>query len=137
MGMVGMPNAAFADFKQRLELAFQPRNFQAMWFTLNEKYKSLDFKDSIADSVRIQEYKYIVQQLRKYMAKCKDDILYDCDNPEEMVEKIGYLLGNGAEYGNERKEIVYNFVRDDWLIEINNYILDYIYENMIIEEEDE
>lgn len=132
-----MPNASMAMFKQQLELAFEPRDFQSMWFALNGKYKALDFQDDISDSVRIQEYKWIVQQFRKYISSHKEDILFDCQDGNEMLECIGNLLGNAAEYGDERKVIAYNFIRDDWLMELQNYVIGYMYDNQPVEEEDE
>lgn len=132
-----MPAVEFTAFKRELELAFQPRDFQAMWFVLNNKYSSLGFHDDISDGIRIQEYKYIVQQLRKYMASKKDVILYDCSSPEDMSDVINHLIGNGSEYAEERKEIVYNFVRDDWLMELRGYVATFIFEHDDAEEEDE
>lgn len=117
-------------------MAFQPKDFQAMWFTLNSKYQALGFHDNIADSIRINEYKYIVQQLRKYMTGKKDTILHDCSTPEEMVDVINHLIGNGSEYADERKEVVYNFIRDDWLMEIRGYVATFIYQ-ATEDEEDE
>lgn len=123
------------ELKQNLELAFSPRDFQSMWFALNAKYEALAFKDDISDSIRIQEYKYIVQQFRKFISGQHDAIM-ECVSAEEMLNLIGAMLAQATEYGKERKEIVYNFVRDDWLYEMQNYIMRTMYEEGI-EEEDE
>ena len=60
----------------------------------------------------------------------------ECVSAEEMLQLIDTMLSNAAEYGKERKEIVYNFVRDDWLYEVQNYIMQVMYEEGV-EEEDE
>ena len=132
-----MPNADFIDFKRDLESAFWPRDFQSMWFVLNSKYKALDFHDDISDDIRIGEYKYIVQQLRKYMSNHQEEILNDCDSPEMMLDAIDYLLTKAGEYGNERKEIAYNFIRDDWLMELRNYVNMFLNRNSIEQEEED
>ena len=127
--------ASMMELKQSLEAAFSPRDFQSMWFALNAKYEALAFKDDISDSIRIQEYKYIVQQFRKFISGQHEAIM-ECVSAEEMLQLIDTMLSNAAEYGKERKEIVYNFVRDDWLYEVQNYIMQVMYEEGV-EEEDE
>lgn len=123
------------ELKQELEGAFVQRDFQSMWFLLNAKYEAMAFKDNIADSIRIQEYKYIVQQYRKFISGQRDAFM-ECTTVEEMLQLIDNLLMNAAEYGKERKELVYNFVRDDWLYGLQNFIIQ-IMQGEDIEEEDE
>ena len=124
------------ELKNNLEVAFTPRDFQFMWFTLNAKYEALAFKDDISDSIRIQEYKYIVQQFRKFISS-QHDAFMECVSADEMLQLIDSILVNAAEYGKERKEIAYNFVRDDWLYELQNYIMQVMYDNGIGEEEED
>ena len=127
--------ASMLELKNNLEAAFVPRDFQSMWFALNAKYDALAFKDEITDSTRIQEYKYIVQQFRKFISGQHDAIM-ECGSAEEMLALLDAMLAQATEYGKERKEIVYNFVRDDWLYELQNYIVQVMYEDGI-EKEDE
>ena len=127
--------ASMMELKQSLEAAFTPRDFQSMWFALNAKYEALSFQDNISDAERIQEYKYIVQQYRKFISG-QHDAFMACISAEDMLMLIDSLLANAAEYGKERKEIAYNFMRDDWLYELQNFIVQVIYEEGI-EEEDE
>ena len=82
-------------------------------------YDILGFRDVITDAVRIDEYKYIAQQLRKYKFSKQDQVL-SCDTVEEMFNVVENLIGNAAEYGDSRKEIVYNFLRDHWLLGVYN-----------------
>lgn len=124
------------ELKNNLEIAFVPRDFQSMWFALNAKYEALAFKDDISDSIRIQEYKYIVQQFRKFISG-QHDVFMGCVSADEMLQLIDNILTNATEYGKERKEIAYNFVRDDWLYELQNYIMQVMYDEGIEEEEDE
>ena len=131
-----MPDTAMLQFKQQLELAFHPRDFQAMWFVLNNKYSALEFTDTITDEQRIAEYKWIVQQFRKYLSSKKEVILHDCQTADEMLVLTDNWLNVANEYGNDRKTIVYNFVRDDWILELQGYIYSFLYE-MNTEEEDE
>ena len=112
------------DFKQAFGAAFVTRDFQSMWFALNAKYKALDFHDDLTDTKRIEEYKYVVSQFRKFLENVRKTV-DDCISVDEIQDVIEYVLENSREYGKERKEIVYNFVRDDWLYEALGFIEQY------------
>ena len=115
---------------------FQARDFETMWYAIKDEYKDLGFVDSIDDKTRIDEYTWITQQLRKYMFSKQDEIM-GCDSLEDMVAKIDSLIGKAGEYGDERKKVVYNFMRDHWLYEVRNYLVDLIASISIDEEETE
>ena len=92
-----------------------------MWFNVKQWYEALGFTDPLSDQQRIDEFKWIVQQLRKYMFS-KQDVIVGHENLEGMVAEVDNLLSKAEEYGDERKKIVYNFMRDHWLYEIRNHL---------------
>lgn len=126
-------SSALLRLKQSLEMAFVPRDFQGMWYGINAKYKALDFKDNISDSIRIQEYKYIVHQFRRYIANKREAIM-SCESAEDMIMMLNSMYDNSDEYGEERKVVVYNFLRDDWIMEVIGYIQQFLYEQAENEE---
>jgi hypothetical protein len=132
MELVGM--SEFRDFIAELEGAFVPRDYQSMWFQLNAKYKSLGFSDAISDEQRIREYEYIVKQFRKYISSQKDTFM-ECRNAEDMLALINDRLDNAKEYGSSRSDLVYNFVKDDWLHEIQGYLINWMYYEKTEEDE--
>lgn len=106
--------------KQIIEQAFfQDEAFEQTWIEMKQEYETLGFRDKLTDEELIAEFKYIAQQLRKYKFSKQDQIL-NHDSVEEMVAEIGELIGRAPEYGNSRKEIVYNFMRDHWLVNMHN-----------------
>lgn len=106
--------------KQIIEQAFfQDEAFEQTWIEMKQEYETLGFRDRLTDEELIAEFKYIAQQLRKYKFSKQDQIL-NHDSVEEMVAEIGELIGRAPEYGNSRKEIVYNFMRDHWLVNMHN-----------------
>ncbi len=113
--------------RNQLTLLFRAKDFERMWFLLNDQYKALGFTDPLTDVERISEYKWIVQQLRKYMFS-KQDIILGCDSVDGMIEVVDNLIGSSAEYGDDRKKIVYNFMRDHWLFEVRNVLEELAYE---------
>lgn len=120
--------------KQIIEQAFfQDEAFEQTWIEMKQEYETLGFRDKLTDEELIAEFKYIAQQLRKYKFSKQDQIL-NHDSVEEMVAEIGELIGRAPEYGNSRKEIVYNFMRDHWLVNMHNTLYRAV---MMNDEEDE
>lgn len=122
--------------KQRVELMFQARDFESMWFAITDEYRDLGFTDSIADQDRIDEYTWITQQLRKYMFSKQDEIL-GCESLGDMIALIDVYIGKAGEYGEDRKKVVYNFMRDHWLYEIRNHLVNLIIEISMQDENDD
>lgn len=124
--------------KGNIQLMFRAKDFEGMWFNLKNWYEQLGFADAITDQERIDEYTWIVQQLRKYMFSKQDDVLA-CDSVEEMIEVVDSMIGNAQEYGADRRHVVYNFVRDHWLYELRNHLGNWMIElsGYIEDKEDE
>ena len=113
--------------KDQILLMFRARDFEGMWFIIKNQYDELGFTDPMTDQQKIDEYKWIVQQLRKFMFTKQDDVL-SCDSLESMVACVEKMIGNAEEYGDERKKVVYNFMRDHWLYELKDHLTMLLYE---------
>ena len=107
--------------KEDLLPLFQMNSFANMWIVINNKYNLMEFKDNISDEQRISEYKWITQQLRKYISK-QQNVVLKHDTLKEMLNEIEALISKAEEYGDSRREIVYNIMRDEWLIELYHII---------------
>lgn len=92
------------------------KSFEFMWANIDGYYQNM-FHDDISDEQRIDEYKYIVQQLNKYISKRKEELI-KLDSMEDMAGQVIVWLGESSQYGGSRKELVYNFLRDAWLREV-------------------
>jgi hypothetical protein len=112
---------------------FQDDAFEQTWMDIMQEYQNLGFRDQITDEEMIAEFKYIAQQLRKYKFSKQDQIV-NHDTMEEMLAEVEELIGKAPEYGNTRKDIVYNFLRDHWLIAMYNVFQQAL--NMNEEDED-
>lgn len=98
---------------------FQDDAFEQTWMEMKAEYEALGFNDEITDEEMISEFKYIAQQLRKYKFSKQDQIVGH-DTLQEMADEVESLIGKAPEYGNTRPEIVYNFMRDHWLVNMYN-----------------
>lgn len=100
------------------------------WFTILTKYKELGFTDTIEDRIRIEEYSYVLQEIRKYISKSetklRESITVEalCKTLEDMIEKA-------KEFSNERRKLVYTMLRDDWIIMFLEEAMSYENENDI------
>lgn len=109
--------------RELLEMAlFVDGSFEQQWMEIRQEYDALGFRDDITDEEMIGEFKYVAQQLRKYKFSKQDQVL-GADSLEDMLAVVDDLLGKAPEYGGTRKEIVYNFLRDHWLILLHNFIV--------------
>lgn len=108
--------------RQYVEGSFALTDFRSMFDIINNVYESLKFHDNITDSERISEYKYITQQLRKYISGRYDTIAACGSDLNMMLATVERWLADAPEYGDDRKNLVYNFLRDQWLIETYNNI---------------
>ena len=107
--------------KEDLEMLFNMPSFYNMFIILNSKYEELNFKDKISDSERIAEYTWITQQYRKYISR-QHDVILAHNKLEDMLKEIEEMISKANEYGSNRKEIVYNAIRDEFLTNVYRII---------------
>lgn len=102
-----------------IDVFFRDEDFEQTWMECKQEYETLGFRDNIADDDMIAEFKYIAQQLRKYKFSKQNQVV-NHDSAEEMLAEVERLIGSATEYGDTRSQIVYNFMRDHWLINMYN-----------------
>lgn len=105
-----------------LERAFRMAGFSQMYNVIHTEYKMRELGTDITDDVRIGEYKWICQQLRKFMSSKYDQVMDHGADLDGMKREIEYILSNLNEYGEGRKGLVYSFLRDQWLAELWNAV---------------
>lgn len=114
---------------------FSYDDFEQAWADLNSMYEQLKFSDPLSDEQRIKEYKYVHQQLKKYIGSKRGEVLA-CDNVIDMVNVVEQMILKQREYGDTRADIVYNFMRDHWLTGLYN-VLSQMAVSEVEDEEDE
>lgn len=100
---------------------FTADDFEQIWMELNQLNEALKFEDYWDDEERIKEYKYVTQQLRKYMASKRNEVL-EKTTLQDMVAYVEDLITKQREYGDTRQDILYNFMRDHWLVQLYNIL---------------
>lgn len=100
---------------------FAVDDFEQVWYEVDQLHDALKLREYGDDAEKIAEYKYVTQQLRKYMASKKETVL-GCDSLEDMVSAVEMLIMKQREYGDTRQDLLYNFMRDHWLMRVHNIL---------------
>lgn len=119
-----------------IQMFFQDESFEVTWMELKQEYETLGFRDPLTDEEMIREFKDIKQNLRKYKFSHQEQILKH-DTIEEMANEVERLIGIAAEYSDSRKGIVYNFMRDHWLFNLYNTLIEILRINNVGEEDED
>lgn len=109
--------------RQALENQFSLVDFVSMWPIIDEVYKRMGLGDLLADEERIAEYKYINEQLRKFVFKQEEPIMSHGGDLQGMFQEAVAMAEKSREYGDERKKIVYGALRDQWMGQLINLII--------------
>lgn len=87
----------------------------ASWESLNDTYDALRLTDPLSDTERLEEYKWIVQQMNSFLTRMRTRML-SCKDLEAMTEMLGASftpLGK-MELGT-RRALVYQKLRQQWV----------------------
>lgn len=109
------------DVRDSISRLFELPTVLNMWPTIQKTYTMLGFKDVLTDEKMISEYKYIVEQFRKYVSSHEKQIL-KCENIEAMSMAVEKMIKNAPEVDLDRKVLVYYQIRDSWLWNLYTYI---------------
>jgi hypothetical protein len=87
----------------------------ASWESLCDTYDSLRFADPLSDSERLEEYKWIVQQMNSFLSKMRTKLL-SCRDKEAMVEMLSMSFNpTGKMELSARRALVYQKLRQQWV----------------------
>lgn len=87
----------------------------ASWESLYDTYESMKFTDVLSDEERLDEFKWIVQQMNSFLTKMRSKLL-TCKDMEAMVSLLRktYIPNGKVELGT-RKALVYQKLRQQWI----------------------
>lgn len=87
----------------------------ASWESLCDTYDALRFSDPLSDVERLEEFRWIVQQMNSFLTKIRTRLL-SCRDMEAMLEVLGmsFIPSGKVELGS-RKALVYQKLRQQWV----------------------
>lgn len=92
----------------------------ASWESLCDTYRMLEFSDQISDTVRMEEFKWIIKEMNKHLTRSRKQLLA-CEN----IDAIQTVLMNlytptGGVTLTSRKEVAYHKLRQSWVRQMLN-----------------
>lgn len=87
----------------------------ASWESMCDTYETLKFSDPLTDAERLEEFRWIVQQMNSFLSKIRTRML-SCKDYEAMVEMLRktYIPAGKVELST-RKALVYQKLRQQWI----------------------
>jgi hypothetical protein len=88
----------------------------ASWESLCDTYDALRFSDPLSDAERLEEYRWIVQQMNSFLTKMRTRLL-PCKDMEAMAAALeDSLVPSGKMELGSRKALVYQKLRQQWVM---------------------
>lgn len=88
----------------------------ASWENLCDTYDTLRFTDPLSDAERLEEFKWIIQQMNSFLTKMRTKLL-SCKDMESMVEMLGMNLSPSGKMDlGGRRALVYQKLRQQWVM---------------------
>jgi len=115
-----MNNAEAVEYIQQV---FNMPSFSMAWDTIDQMYRGKKLGEDMTDDERVAEYANVNQQLRKYISSRQEQVMRHQSNFPAMLDEVAAIIAKADEYAPTRQQLMYNFMRDSWLIGLYNAIL--------------
>lgn len=87
----------------------------ASWESLCDTYEALRFVDTISDVARLEEFKWIIKEMNKFLTRTRKTLL-TCQDASSMIVVLQKdLTPTGAMNLDGRKNLVYQKLRQRWI----------------------
>jgi hypothetical protein len=87
----------------------------ASWESLCDTNEALRFSDPMTDAERLDEFKWVVQQMNVFLSKTRAKLL-SCKDMEAMIEVLGLsFTPSGKTDLSARRSLVYQKLKQQWV----------------------
>lgn len=111
----------------RIEPYFEYIPLLGYWNDIKSTYAFMGFNDAMTDSDKIVEYSYISEQMHNLVSRTKKKISEDKDNLAYIKTVIEEKIDSLPDTADERKTLVFYFMRDQWLRSLYSEVNQCIY----------
>lgn len=87
----------------------------ASWETLCDVYRSLEFSDPISDTVRLEEFKWIIKELNKSLTRMRNKLMTCKDLESTKTVLIESFTPTGKVNIDSRRCLAYQKLRQRWI----------------------
>jgi hypothetical protein len=108
----------------------------ASWENLCDTYDALRFTDPLSDAERLDEFKWVVQQMNVFLSKIRTKLL-SCKDLEAMIEVLGLSYTPAGKMDlSARRSLVYQKLKQQWIRTEITRIKTMMLQEMEMEEQD-
>ena len=86
----------------------------ASWETLCDVYRTLEFNDPISDSMKMEEFKWIIENMNRHLTSARKKLL-NCPDPESMRETLKKMFVSEQAKVSDRRSLTYHKLRQMWV----------------------
>lgn len=92
-----------------------PLDLVASWENLCNTYRVLEFSDPLSDTVRLEEFKWIIKEMNKFLTRMRNKLL-TCKNVEttQMILRE-HFTPVGKVAVDSRRSLAYQKLRQQWI----------------------
>ena len=97
-----------------VEIETRALDVVASWETLCDVYRTLEFTDPINDTMKMEEFKWIIAEMNKHLSRARKKLL-TCTDPESMMEMLGTMFTSTGTTVTNRMDLTYHKLRQIWV----------------------
>lgn len=113
--MMQLSKETMEAIDELLSDTFTPRELTSFWGVIMDVYKAFDFRDKMSDDDLIAEFKWVNEQVNKFIGT-KKDYIYSCKyDLYNMSNRIKEIKNSASEQLKDRKHVVYTYIRNQWI----------------------
>lgn len=87
----------------------------ASWETLCDVYRALEFSDPLSDTVRLEEFKWIIKEMNKFLTRMRSKLML-CKDSKTMVDVLTMsFTPTGKVNIDNRRALAYQKLRQRWI----------------------
>lgn len=87
----------------------------ASWETLCEVYRVLEFSDPLSDSVRLEEFKWIIREMNKFLTRMRNKLMTCKDIDATITMLTESFVPAGKVTVDSRKALAFQKLRQQWI----------------------
>lgn len=107
-----------AELDERVRNETRHLDLVASWETLCDIYDALRFHDAVSDAMRLEEFKWIIQETNKFLTRMRNGLAKAKDY-RSAVEYLGnQFKSQEAKAINSRQSLAYNKLRQRWAMQL-------------------
>lgn len=96
----------------------RPIDVVASWETLCDVYRALEFSDPLSDTVRLEEFKWIVKEMNKHLTRSRSKLMTCRDFESARTALSNMFTPTGNVNVSGRRELAYQKLRQRWVIQM-------------------